>query len=66
MRVVTASFDGSSTATRLWLSSVVMAKPNKMICNTGMPNKINIVRRSRKMWKNSILIKAQNCFIFIE
>ena len=63
MRVVAASFDGSSTATRLWLISVVMAKPKSMICNTGMPSNISIVRRSRKMWKNSILTKAQNCFI---
>ena len=63
MRVVTASLDGSSTATRLWLISVVMAKPNSMICSTGMPNRISIVRRSRKMWKNSILTKAQNSFI---
>ena len=30
-----------------------------------MPNRINIVRRSRKMWKNSFRTKAMNCFITI-
>ena len=30
-------------------SSVVMAKPKRIICTTGIPNNISIVRRSRKM-----------------
>ena len=60
----TMSFDGSSTPTRTFFTSVVMAKPKRIICTTGIPNKINIVRRSRNMWKNSFFTNAINCFIY--
>ena len=29
----------------------------------GMPSRISIVRRSRKIWKNSFRMKDMNCFI---
>ena len=38
-----------TTTVRTFLTSVVMAKPNSNISTTGMPKRMSIVRRSRRM-----------------
>ena len=58
-----AADDGEVFATRTFFTSVVMAKPKRIICTMGMPSRISIVRRSRKIWKNSFRMKDMNCFI---
>ena len=36
--------------TEALISAKVEAQPKRIICTTGIPNNISIVRRSRKMW----------------
>ena len=38
-------------------------KTEKDYLHDGMPSRISIVRRSRKIWKNSFRMKDMNCFI---
>ena len=65
MRRVRTSSEGSTTAVRTSFTSVVMAKPKRIICTTGMASRMSIVRRSRKIWQNSLRTNAANCFMIL-
>ena len=54
-----------TTTVRTFFTSVVMANPKMSIIAMGMPNKMSIVRLSRKMWRVSLITNDMNCCITV-